>query len=174
MPRLDSSTPSILLSEKIVARWPGKLLCEDRAFPLYVLAEHASGPHVADEHKVPRLAEPDARRGMRSIQDPTQHLGMHRSAGELTPDITATVHNLIKTTQILHPHSLPTAPSPHDRPIGTRPQRVLIQCAPRRTCRLHQGSGLLTGKIRSQQGAMTSGLPPYGLSAGARIGRDWP
>jgi hypothetical protein len=42
---------------------------------------------------------------MRSIQDPPQHLRMHRSAGELIPDITPTVHHLIKATRI-HPHSL--------------------------------------------------------------------
>jgi len=62
-----------------------------------------------------------------SGQNPPQHLRMHRGAGELTPDITPTVHNLIKAARI-HPH----APRHHHTTAyrATRSQRILIQCTP--------------------------------------------
>jgi hypothetical protein len=83
-----------------------QLVCEDRAFAHDVLAELAAGPQVADEHEVPGLAEPHARCGVRGIQDPAQHLGGYRGAGELTPDITPTVHDLVKAI-LIHWGSLP-------------------------------------------------------------------
>jgi hypothetical protein len=74
-----------------------------------VLTERAPGPHVADEDELPGLAEPDTGCCVRGLKNPAQHLGRHGGAGELTPDIAAAVHDLVKAIPI-HLGSLPTAP----------------------------------------------------------------
>jgi hypothetical protein len=46
--------------------------------------------------------------GVCGTEDPAQHIGGHRTAGELAPDVASTVHDIIKAAQV-HPHGLASA-----------------------------------------------------------------
>jgi hypothetical protein len=67
-----------------------------------VVTERGAGVHIADQNEIPGLGQPHAGRDVRGTKDPAQHIGGHHAAGELAPNVTPTVHDIVEVAHI-HP-----------------------------------------------------------------------